>query len=120
MKLDPECIRALLLSIEDKCTPSTPWNYKYQNPASDFISDENYEKIFHHILQLRNAGLISGVTYYECGMIIFVSNLTPDGDTFLANIRNESIWKKIISGGVNASLSILIEIAKDAALKHLS
>ncbi len=66
------------------------------------------------------AGLINGVTYYECGKIIFVSNLTPDGDTFLANIRNESIWKKIISGGVNASLSILIEIAKDAALKHLS
>lgn len=77
MKLDPECIRALLLSIEDKCTPSTPWNYKYQNPTSDFISDENYEKIFHHILQLRNLD----------GYLNFLTRVSP---CFMAELFNQT------------------------------
>ena len=72
MKLNPNCIRAILLTIEDTCDFDTPWEYD--------ADDANYD--------------------------------------FLANITNEPVWKKALEKGANVSLPVLIEIAKEVALKH--
>ena len=103
MKLNPDCLRAILLTVEEKCNFHTPWEY---------------EEIIYHIRLASQSGLIQGVHYYDGGETIIVSDLTPYGHEFLANIRSDSLWKKVISKGADASLPILMELAKNIALKH--
>ena len=72
----------------------------------------------YHINQAEKSDLIYGVEYFECGSDIYISDLTPKGHEFLANIRNDTVWKKVLSKASNASLPIILEVAKDAAKKH--
>ena len=38
MKLNPNCIRAILLTIEDTCDFDTPWEYDADDANSGFLS----------------------------------------------------------------------------------
>ena len=82
------------------------------------LSCYTHEEILYHIRQCKESGLITEVHYYDGGKHTDISDLTPTGHEFLANIRNDSIWKKVISKGSGASLSILMELAKQTALKY--
>ena len=73
----------------------------------------------YHIRQAEASGLIDVVHYYDFGTSVLVRDLTPQGHDFLANITNEPVWKKALEKGANVSLPVLIEIAKEVALKHL-
>lgn len=108
----------MLLTIEDKCRPNKPWVYEYINFESEYLAEYSHEEILYHIQQSQQAGLIQGVFYYDNGKTVLISDLTPHGHEFLANIRNESIWKKTLSQATGASLSILLEVAKNVAVKH--
>ena len=108
MKLNPNCIRAILLTIEDTCDFDTPWEYDADDANSGFLSGYEHNEILYHIRQAEASGLIDVVHYYDFGTSVLVRDLTPQGHEFLANISTEP-----------ASLPILIEIAKEVALKHL-
>ena len=118
MKLNPDCIRAILLTVEDKCDFDTPWEYEKDNFESEYLVEYAHKEIVYHIRQSEESGLIQGVHYYDGGNSILVCDLTPSGHEFLANIRNDSLWKKIIAKASGASLPILLEVAKDAALRY--
>lgn len=118
MKLNPNCIRAILLTIEDVCDFYTPWLYDVDDVNSGFLSGYEHTEIIYHIRQAEASGLIEGVDYNDFGTCVLVQDLTPSGHEFLANISNEPVWKKVLEKGANASLPILIEIAKEVALKH--
>lgn len=45
-------------------------------------------------------------------------DLTPLGHEFLANIRAKSLWNKVKTKATDASLSILMELAKRAATDY--
>ena len=47
-----------------------------------------------------------------------IGDLTPLGHEFLANIRAKSLWNKVKSKATDASLSILMELAKRAATDY--
>lgn len=68
--------------------------------------------------QAEKAKLIEDVRYYDGGSHVTIRDLTPAGHEFLANIRNDSIWKKVISKAPDASLLVLFELAKDFAVKY--
>ena len=118
MKLNINCIRDILLTIEENCDFETPWEYQEDSPDSKFLSNYNHEEIVYHIKQAEKSDLIDGVDYFESGSNIYISDLTPKGHEFLANIRNDTVWKKVLSKASNASLPIILEVAKDAAKKH--
>lgn len=118
MKLNPDCIRGILLTVEDKCDFDTPWEYEKDNFESEFLAEYTHKEILYHIKQADESRLIQNVHYYEGGDDVLICDLTPAGHEFLANIRNDSVWKKVISKASGASLPILLEVAKDAALKH--
>ena len=118
MKLNPNCIRAILLTVEDVCDFDTYWEYNANNIDSDFLVGYEHDEIIYHIRQAEKSGLIENVHYYESGKNVLVGDLTPQGHEFLANISTEPMWKKVLEKGTNASLPILIEIAKEVALKH--
>lgn len=119
MKLNPNCIRAILLTIEDTYDFDTPWEYDADDANSGFLSGYEHNEILYHIRQAEASGLIDVVHYYDFGTSVLVRDLTPQGHDFLANITNEPVWKKALEKGANVSLPVLIEIAKEVALKHL-
>ena len=58
------------------------------------------------------------VHYYDGGATVLIGDLTPLGHEFLANIRAKSLWNKVKSKATDASLSILMELAKRAATDY--
>lgn len=117
MRLNPNCIRDVLLAVEAHSDFSTQAEYKIEDPFPE-LSSYTHSEILYHIRQCEESGLIQEVHYYDGGKHTDISDLTPAGHEFLANIRNDSVWKKVISKGSGASLNILMELAKQAALKY--
>lgn len=118
MKLNPECLRGILLTVEDNCTFSTSWLYQQNNFDLEHLAEYDHEEIIYHIRQASQSGLIQGVQYYDNGKCVMISDLTPSGHEFLANIRSDKLWKRLMSGFAGASLPIMIEGAKEIAMKH--
>lgn len=118
MKLNPDCIRGILLTVEEKCDFDTPWEYKRNQFESEYLAEYSHEEILYHIRQSEQSDLIQGVHYYDDGDDVLICDLTPCGHEFLANIRNESVWKKALSQAAGASLPVLFEVAKKIAIKY--
>ena len=117
MKLNPSCIRDILITVEEHSDFNHQTEYKAEEPF-ETLSEYSHEEIIYHILQCEKSGLIYGVHYYDGGCHTDIRDLTPSGHEFLANIRNNSVWKKIIQKGSGASLPILMELAKSFAVKY--
>lgn len=117
MKLNPECMRSILLLVEDNVDFSHVWTYS-SNDIPEQLSCYSHDEIVYHISQCKKSDLLTGVHFYDGGITVIISDLTPAGHEFLANIRNDSIWSKVLSKGVGASVPVLLELAKDFALKH--
>lgn len=111
MKLNPDCIRDILLLVE-KCSDfDHVTEYRFDQPFSE-LSDYSHDELTYHIRQCEKAGLIDDVHYYTDS--IDIQDLTPSGHEFLANIRENKIWnsvKSVASQIGSESLSTLIQIA---------
>lgn len=94
MRLNPDCIRAILLTVEEKCDFSTHWEYEKHNLDSQYLAEHSHEEIIYHIKQCHESNLISGVHYYDGGLTVLIWDLTPAGHQFLADIRKETNWNK--------------------------
>lgn len=116
MQLSPTCIRDILIAVEIHSDFHTCTQYKVEDPFPE-LSGHSHEEILYHIRQCEESGLIQGVHYYDNGKHTDITDLTPVGHEFLANIRNDTIWKKVLSKGAGASLSILMELANQLAVK---
>ena len=117
MKLNPNCIRDILIAVEEHSDFHHQTEYKEEAPF-DSLSAYSHEEIIYHIKQCEESGLICDVHYYSGGTHTDIRDLSPKGHEFLSNIRNESVWNKPISKCVGASISILVELAKEIAFKQ--
>ena len=97
MKLNPDCIRGILLTVEEKCNFDTPWEYDRDTFESEYLAEFSHEEIVYHIKQASVSGLIENVHYYDGGATVLIGDLTPLGHEFLANIRAKSLWNKVKS-----------------------
>lgn len=118
MKLNPDIVRGILLTVEDKCDFNNTWTYERDNFESVYLAELTHDEIIYHISQCQKAGLVDFVEYYDMGDSAEIDDLSPAGHEFLANIRTESVWKQVLSKAPGASLPILLEVAKDAAMKY--
>lgn len=116
MKLNPDCIRDILLSVEDNSDFLHATEYKYASPKFPRLSLYSQEEVAYHVMQCKNANLIYDVHFYDGGKTIDIRDLTPNGHAFLANIRENKIWTgvKAISAKVgSASLDAITQIASN-------
>ncbi len=118
MKLNPNCLRGVLLAIEENCTFNTSWTYKQNSFDIEYLAEYTHEEILYHIKQASQSGLIQVAQYYDNGRVVIINDLTPSGHEFLANIRTDTLWNKLRSKCDGASLPILIEAAKVIAMNH--
>lgn len=91
MKLNPDCIRDILLCVEEK-------GFDKSIQFSEIIASLNQyeeETILYHIRQCDCNKFFTKVSYYECGKVGIIFDLTPKAHEFLANIRSDTMWSKI-------------------------
>lgn len=115
MQLNPDCIRDILLSIEDVVNFDTLFRYDSSNVNSK-LSSYSHDQILYHVRQAYLAGLVTEPIFYDIGSTFDVADLTPKGHEFLANIRKDTIWnntKEVAKKIGVSSLSSLTTIASN-------
>lgn len=123
MRLNPDCIRDILIFIEDNSRPSI--NSEKLVCLNGMLSEFDYslEELVYHSQQLKLDNLITDLSK-DFTTNFYVKDLTPDGHRFLANIRNDNNWSKTKEitrsiGGFsiqmlkNVSESVIVALVKD-------
>lgn len=125
MKLNPECIRNILIFVEDYSDLHAHAEYPV-NPVKDpnfnLFDDFSIGELAYHIRQCELSNLIYGVHFYGNYELITIKDLTPDGHTFLANIRQNENWSKTkeIAGKAGSfGLDILKAISEGVATAYV-
>lgn len=116
MKLNPDCIRDILIAGEEVITFNN-WYYYEKDNQSALSQKYSHDEIIYHIRQARDSGLITIGPFYDAGNSVHITDLTPVGHEFLANIRIDTVWNKLKSKGIS-SLPLLMTFAKDFALTY--
>lgn len=114
MKLNPDCIRDILLEVEDQTDYTNSLSYSTSEPKPKRWNRYDHAEIIYHIKQCERSELLVDVMYYEDGDYIEISDLSPEGHQFLANVRQDSIWNntKAIANKVGSkSLGTLLQIS---------
>ena len=117
MKLNLDCIRDILFSIEELSGPDSIIT-SYQLSQTQYLHNKYSEdEILYHIKQLDWAGYIKTPSKNKfIGSTYFVNDLFPAGHEFISNIRKDTNWNKVkkISEQVGAeTLSSIKSIAED-------
>ena len=113
MKLNPDCMREILLAIEN-CKYGEMLNF---SQIVSQLPDYSKEDISYSCEKPYEAGFIDAVSKnYMRGdcPIIKVKNITYDGHQFLDNIREEDNWQKtkdIAKSVGSVSIPTLMQIA---------
>lgn len=121
MKLNHDCIRAILLDVEE----TSSFNQFMRLPEllnlkrTSAFSDEDVK---YSIVKLKEADYINVELTYGSNVLydIDMGNLTWEGHKFLDNIRDDGIWKDtkgILSKFSSTSISIASDIASSVITK---
>ena len=117
MKLNPECIRAIMFYLEENLTMNSDLEIN-EISVFDLPRKINFsiEEIANTLLVLDDAGFI--VCYRNDGddaiVALDVYRITYTGYQFLESVRSDTVWKKVqkISGNVGSfSLNVISQIA---------
>ena len=117
MKLNNDCIRDILLFIEESTNNN---NLCVDvdlliNNLDKYTSDE----IFYHIRQISKYDYVDFVDYADNNPYL-IGDLTPIGRNFIDNVRDNKVWsntKKVASKLSSISLPILTSIAEKELYK---
>lgn len=112
LKLNNDLIRDLLLCFEEIGYDE---NFIVESnldkyPMNSFELDE----ILYHINQMDKSGLIE-ISLYADG-ITAISDLTPYGHNFLANIRSDTVWNKtkdVLNVVGSKSLDTVVQVSSN-------
>lgn len=126
MKLNPDCVRDILLSVEEICTNNSGMNYNSDlNNNPELLRKYSYEEVVYHIKQCEKYGLLFNVKYV-CNdynkLDIYIKDLSSQGYFFIANIREDNIWnetKSIAENVGSLSLPTLAQIADNIITKRI-
>ncbi|MEM5009385.1 DUF2513 domain-containing protein [Niallia taxi] len=117
MKLDHECIRELLLELEDMLDVNESM---YLETFAKLQTADKYgfDQVLYCYKRLVEAGYLKGKTQYAGGELLFltIDRMTWDGHEFLDTIRDNEVWlntKKRISSVAGVSLQVVSGIATD-------
>ena len=94
MKLNPDCIRDILITVE-----SMEYNTAYTlTKLCTQLPSYSEEELNYHCLQLIDAGLLNAKAINVMGQISpqlwRIFDLTYPGHQFLADVRSDTTWNK--------------------------
>lgn len=113
MRLNPDCIRDILFTVEEKTGFASYMMYSAKDNNFPLLSKYSREEVLYHIKQLELSGLLTKVSWYLNGGCM-IHDLSPLGHEFLADVRSDTNWNKtkdIAKTVGSTSLSAIKEIA---------
>lgn len=120
MKLNPKCIRDILIVLEDTVTDAgvtysiNEWEeLQEDSPLSEYSVNE----IAYHFQQIYLSGYLYNGEIYSNGMSFM--DITPEAHTLLANMRIPAVFKaleKFVGIAGSASIGQLAEVATQAGI----
>ena len=114
MKLNPDCIRDILISVEEATDGVNLFQYDIQEVTYKRMKKYEHNEIIYHIRQCKMADLIVGCQEFDAGDLVWIQDLSPKGHEFLANIRQDTIWnntKEVAAKVGSKSLNTLLQIS---------
>ena len=95
MKLNPDCIRDILFSIEELSTHDSLLTSE-QLSQTKFLTKYSNDEILYHLNQLYLAGyIIAPKNHRLIDETFLVNDLSPIGHAFISDIRNDTNWNKV-------------------------
>lgn len=127
MKLNPDCIRDILLTIEELITETNQFVvFSSENAQTGRLAAYQHNEIAYHLRQCDMAGYIHGLKYDINGHIK-VQDLTPLGHQFLADVRSDTLWNhtksvaaKVGSFSIDALSKIATGVVTEMIKRQLS
>lgn len=117
MKLNPDCIRDILLSVEDACDFNKKLIYSRDTDIQR-LQKYSHDEIIYHIRQCKLSELIIGSKMFDGGESCIIGDLSPAGHELLAKIRDNHRWKDVKKGLTavrDFSLSAISAVAEGVA-----
>lgn len=126
MKLNYDCLRKILITIESELNWNDKLSYTYTNLSSmvNELQDFSRAEVAYASKMAIEADLIEAqiIDCDTCIVDIRYYGLTYEGHQFLDTVRENKIWKKtkdIISSAGGASLSIMKSVATECLTNYL-
>lgn len=123
MKLNHDCVRSIMLELEEKLTLD---EHMHLLQLREFDTFKKYgeDASSYTILKLIEAGFLNGKPLYAGNKLyhLTVSSITFAGHEFLDNIRDDKTWSKaksLAQSLAGASISLVAKLAYDATKKKL-
>lgn len=93
MKLNPDCMRSILLEAEKQPFGQELLFTDLTHKLSKYSEDE----LAYTCIKLEEAGFITAVIIHadNFSIVQFIDDITYEGHQFLANIRSDTIWNDI-------------------------
>lgn len=124
MKLNPDCIRDILLTVEEHTDMTKQLLYPVEDVKYERLESYSQDEVFYHVKQCELSGFVTKVNWFGGGGLgCRVYYLSPSGHEFLANIRNDSNWsktKEVAKSVGSFSLSTLKDIASSVIASVIS
>lgn len=92
MKLNPDCVRDIMLTTEDLTGHNKSFCYPSNGELFSRLAAYPLDEVMYHIKQCSDASLIEGESLSDDSVLI--EDLTPSGHEFLANIRSDTTFTK--------------------------
>ncbi len=120
MKLNYDCVRSVLLTVEKSKTIDEELNLNPLTVETIFEQLTKYEdnEILYTIEKLKEAGYINATVSFAAGHFIdgTVSSITYSGHEYLDNIREPEVWRKVKAMLKNAGAITLPFISQAAQM----
>ena len=120
MKLNYDCVRSVLLTVEKSKTIDEELNINPVTVETIFEQLPKYEdnEILYTIEKLKEAGYINAALQFATGHFIdgTVSSITYSGHEYLDNIREPEVWRKVKAMLKNAGATTLPLISQAAKM----
>ncbi|MCI5500029.1 MAG: DUF2513 domain-containing protein [Clostridiales bacterium] len=122
MKLEPDCVRAILLTVEENTSYQSLLSFE-EATLPDFprLTEYPLDEVLYHLKKCNEAGLLCGAQFFYDSAN--VEGLHFRGHEFLENIRDDSRWhsvKKGLEAIRNYSLPAIASIAESVAATAIS
>lgn len=125
MKLNPDCVRDILLSVESICTCDCIMNYNSDSEDNPkLLRKYPCGEIVYHVQQCDKHGFLvnTNIRIEDEVYYINIKDLSPRGHAFIANIREDDIWNKtksIAEKVGSLSLPTLAQIAENVIAERI-
>lgn len=120
MKLNYDCVRSVLLTVEKSKTIDEELNLNPLAVETIFEQLPKYEdsEILYTIEKLKEARYINAALHFAAGHFIdgTVSSITYSGHEYLDNIRDLKVWRKVKSVLAKAGATTLPLISQAAQM----